>query len=242
MPHTKTVLITGANKGIGYETARQLGAQGFTVLLGARDEERGKEAAARLTEEGLKACPLILDVTNQATIDAAAQVIAEEFGSLDVLINNAGAAFEGGVSPSQLELSDLKKTFETNFFGLFAVTKALLPLLIKAPAGRVVNVSSGLGSLSLMSDLSAEFANANILAYPSSKTAVNSLTLMFAKEFRHSPLKFNAADPGYTSTDLTGNRGYRKASQAAQVIVHLATLPEEGPTGGFFNENGPVPW
>jgi NAD(P)-dependent dehydrogenase (short-subunit alcohol dehydrogenase family) len=240
MSHTKTVLITGANKGIGYAAARQLGALGYTVLLGARSEARGKEAAEKLVSEGFDARHIVLDVTDQGTIDAAFKQIADEFGSLDVLVNNAGASFEAFVSPSQLELSDLKSTYETNFFGVFAVTKAFLPLLTQAPAGRIVNVSSGLGSLTFMSDTAA--ANFNFLAYPSSKTAVNALTIMFAKEFRNTPLKINAADPGFTSTDLTGNQGHRSAEQAAQIITHLATLPEDGPTGGFFNENGVVQW
>ncbi|MFF2910631.1 SDR family oxidoreductase [Paenibacillus sp. NPDC057934] len=242
MSHTKTVLITGANKGIGYAAARQLGALGYTVLLGARSEARGKEAAAKLVSEGYDARHIVIDVTDQGTIDAASKQIADEFGSLDVLVNNAGASFEAFASPSQLELSDLKATYETNFFGVFAVTKAFLPLLTEAPAGRIVNVSSGLGSLTFMSDTAAEYANFNFLAYPSSKTAVNALTIMFAKEFRNTPLKINAADPGYTSTDLTGNQGHRSAEQAAKIITHLATLPEDGPTGGFFNENGVVLW
>lgn len=242
MHHVKTVLITGANKGIGYETARQLGAMGFTILLGTRNEEKGKEAAAGLVNEGVNAHYILLDVTNQHTIEAAFKNIEEEFGSLDVLINNAGVSLERGISPSQLELSALKETFETNFFGMFAVTRAMLPLLKKSPCGRIVNLSSGLGSLILNSDPESEFARFNLLAYSSSKTAVNALTVMLAKEFKNTSLKINSADPGYTATDLNRHSGYRSVEQAAGIVVRLATLPEDGPTGGFFDENGEVPW
>ncbi|MBB6632920.1 SDR family oxidoreductase [Cohnella thailandensis] len=242
MHHAKNVLITGANKGIGYETARQLGAMGFMILLGTRNEEKGKEAVAALVNEGVNARFILLDVTNQDTIEAATRQIEQEFGSLDVLINNAGVSLERGASPSQLELAVLKETFETNFFGMFAVTKAMLSLLTKSPSGRIVNLSSGLGSLAINSDPKSEFARFNLLAYNSSKTAVNALTVMFAKEFKNSPLKINAADPGYTATDLNRQTGYRSVEQAAGIVVRLATLPEEGPTGGFFDENGEVPW
>jgi NAD(P)-dependent dehydrogenase (short-subunit alcohol dehydrogenase family) len=242
MNHTKTVLITGANKGIGYETAKQLGAMGFVILLGSRNEEKGREAAAALVNEGANAHFVMLNVTDQGTIDAAVRQIEQQFGSLDVLINNAGVSFDKGASPSHLELNDLKQTFETNFFGMFAVTIAMLPLLKKAPSGRIVNLSSGLGSLTLNSDPESEFARVNPLAYNSSKTAVNALTVMLAKEFKNSPFKINAADPGFTSTDLNGHTGYRTVEQGAAIVVRLATLPENGPTGGFFDENGEVPW
>lgn len=242
MHHAKNVLITGANKGIGYETARQLGAMGFMILLGTRNEEKGKEAVAALLNEGVNARCILLDVTNQDSIEAATKQIEQEFRSLDVLINNAGVSLERGASPSQLELDVLKETFETNFFGMFAVTKAMLSLLTKSPSGRIVNLSSGLGSLAINSDPKSEFARFNLLAYNSSKTAVNALTIILAKEFKNSPLKINAADPGYTATDLNRHTGYRSVEQAAGIVVRLATLPEEGPTGGFFDENGEVPW
>jgi NAD(P)-dependent dehydrogenase (short-subunit alcohol dehydrogenase family) len=242
MSHEKIVLITGANKGIGYETARQLGAMDFTILLGARDEARGSKAAADLVNQGIHARFIPLDVTQQDTIQAAARQIEQEYGLLDVLINNVGVSLDRGASPSQLELSDLKATFETNFFGMFAVTKALLPLLKKSSCARIVNLSSGLGSLTQNSDPQSEFAQINLLAYNSSKTAVNALTIMFAKELKNSSVKINSADPGYTATDLNGHRGYRSVQQAAKIVVHLATLQEDGPTGGFFDENGEVPW
>ncbi|MED5018508.1 SDR family oxidoreductase [Paenibacillus chibensis] len=242
MEPANTVLITGANKGIGFETARQLGVMGFTILLGTRNGEKGREASASLIKEGVNARHIPLDVTNQQTLDAAFKDIEEEFGSLDVLINNAGISKDGGVSPSQLEMSALKETFETNFFGMFAVTRTLLPLLRERPNGRIVNLSSGLGSLTINSDPNSEWSRFNLLAYNSSKTAVNALTVMLAKEFKNTSLKINAADPGYTATDLNRHTGSRSVQQAAEIVVRLATLPEDGPTGGFFDKNGEVPW
>lgn len=242
MSHTPTVLITGANKGIGYETARQLGDQGLHILLGSRHEERGRKAAEVLLAEGVRTEWIELDVTRQNTIDAAAAHIERQFGALDILINNAGVTFEKGTPPSRTELDDLRRTFDTNFFGMFAVTKAMLPLLRKSTAGRIVNLSSGLGSLAWNSDPETEFYRFNLLAYNSSKTAVNALTVMLAKEFKDSPIKINAADPGYTSTDLNHHTGYRTVEQAAAVVTRLAMLGPDGPTGGYFDENGEVPW
>ena len=242
MNNTKTILITGANKGIGFESARQLGALGYVILVGSRNEERGQEATARLLNEEISAHFILLDVTNQNTMEAAARQIEQEFGSLDVLINNVGISLDKGASPSELELDVLKETFESNFFGMFAVTKVMLPLLKKSPCGRIVNLSSGLGSLTLNSNPESEFYHYNVFAYQSSKTAVNALTVMLAKEFKNTSIKINAADPGFTSTDLNGHRGYRSVQQAANIVVRLATLDENGPTGGFFDENGEVPW
>lgn len=233
-------MITGGNKGIGYETARQLGALGFTVVLGTRNVEKGRKAAEGLINVGVNAHHILLDVSDQNTINGAFKYI--EDGSLDILINNAGISNDRGVSPSQLELSVLKEAFDTNFFGMFAVTKTMLPLLIKWPNGRIVNLSSGLGSLTINSDPDTEWARFNLLAYNSSKTAVNALTVMLAKEFKDSTLKINAADPGYTATDLNRHTGIRSVQQAAQIVVRLATLAEDGPTGGFFDDNSEIPW
>ncbi len=169
-------------------------------------------------------------------------MIRERFGKLDVLINNAGISIDAGARPSQLGIEVLRKTFETNVFGAFAVLQALLPLLRKAEAGRVVNVSSGLGSLTLNSDPNYEFARVKPLAYNSSKTTLNALTVLFAHEPKDTSIKVNSADPGFTATDLNNHRGTRSVEQAARIIVRLATLPASGPTGGFFDENGPVPW
>jgi len=241
MSTNKVALVTGANKGIGLEIARRLGRLGFTVLIGARDEGRGRAAAEQLRAEGLDAIPVRLDVTDQATIDAAARRIEAEFGKLDVLVNNA-AVFLDRAPPSQLDMATLRQTFDTNFFGVFAVTKALLPLLRKSGAGRVVNMSSGLASLAQNSDPNWGFAQFKVLAYNSSKTALNALTVQFAAELRDTPIKVNAADPGYTATDMNNHQGTRTVEQGATAAVRLATLPADGPTGGYFDENGPVPW
>jgi NAD(P)-dependent dehydrogenase (short-subunit alcohol dehydrogenase family) len=237
----KIALITGANKGIGLEIARQLGTQGITVLLGVRDEKRGHEAAETLQAEHIDAHVVQLDVTNQNTIDTAATYIDSEFGKLDILVNNAGIAIDT-VPPSQLDIEDLRRTYDTNVFGVFAVTKAMLPLLRKSDAGRIVNMSSGLGSLAQNSDPNYEYAQIKILAYNSSKTALNAMTIQFAHELKDTPIKVNSADPGYVATDINDYRGTRTVQQGATAAVRLATLPADGPTGGYFDENGIVPW
>ena len=240
----KIALITGANKGIGYEVARQLGKRGMTVLVGARNETLGREAAEKLKAENVDARFVRLDVTDQTTIEHAASETEREFGRLDVLVNNAGIAdmSEATTTPSQLEIGVLRRIFETNFFGAFAVTKAMLPLVRKSAAGRIVNVSSGLGSLAQNSDPGWEFAGLNVLAYCASKTALNQMTVQFAKELRDTAIKVNSADPGYTATDLNNQGGTRTVEQGATVIVHLATLPDDGASGGFYDENGTVAW
>ena len=237
----KVALITGANKGIGLEIARQLGVQGITVLLGVRDENRGREAAEKLQADRIDARSVQLDVTQQDTIDTAANYIESEFGKLDILVNNAGIAIDNA-PPSQLDIELLRHTYDTNVFGVFAVTKAMLPLLRKSNAGRIVNMSSGLGSLTQNSDPNYEYAQAKYLAYNSSKTALNAMTIQFAHELKDTPIKVNAADPGYVATDINEHRGPRTVEQGATAPVHLATLPDDGPTGGYFDENGIVPW
>ena len=238
---TGIALITGANKGIGLEIARQLGTQGITVLIGARDEKRGSVAAEKLQAENIDAHAVQLDVTNQQSIDAAAKHIESKFGKLDILVNNAGI-FIDNAPPSQLDIEVLRRTYETNFFGVFAVTKAMLPLLRKSQQGRIVNISSGLGSLTQNSDPNYEFASVKMLAYNSSKTALNALTVQFAYELKDTPIKVNSADPGYVATDLNNNTGPRTVQQGASTPVRLATLPADGPTGSFFDDNGVVPW
>ncbi len=241
MAEKKIALITGANKGIGKEIARQLGAQGMTVLIGARDLGRGEEAAAELTAGGADAHAVRLDVTDAASIEAAAHQIEANHGRLDVLVNNAGIALDGGPA-SALDMDTLRRTYETNVFGVFAVTKAFLPLLKKSEAGRIVNHSSGLGSLTQNSDPNGQYAGVKPLAYNSSKAALNMMTVIFAAELQDTPIKVNAADPGYTATDLNQNSGPRTVEQGATAAVRLATLPADGPTGGYFDEDGIVPW
>ncbi len=237
----RVALITGANKGIGLEIARQLGRQGITVLLGAREKARGQESAEKLGAEGIDARSIPLDVTRQESIDRAARRIEEEFGRLDILVNNAGV-FIDDAPPSGLDMDALRRTFEINFFGPVVVTKAMLLLLRKSPAGRIVNMSSGLGSLTQTSDPRWEFSHLNLLAYNSSKTALNAATVQFAQELRDTSIKVNSADPGYTATDMNHYRGTRSVEQGARAAVRLATLPEDGPTGGFFDEEGALPW
>ena len=245
MPQVKQVaLITGANKGIGFEVARQLGQRGIIILVGARNDERGQDAARTLQAEGIDARGVQLDVTDQASIDAAAAAIDADYGKLDILVNNAGISVrEQGTPPSALDLGDLRRTYETNFFGAFAVTKAMLPLLRRAEAGRIVNQSSNMGSLTYASDPDSVYSEMPpLLAYCSSKTAMNALTVFFARELLDTPIKINAVNPGYCATDLNGHSGYLTAAQGAEAAVRYATIGADGPTGGFFEADGMVPW
>ena len=237
----KIALVTGANKGIGREIAKQLGNLGMTVLLGARDKDRGRAAEEQLKTEGINARFVELDVTNQKTIDAAARGIEGEFGRLDVLVNNAGVYIDNA-PPSGVDMDRIRATYDINFFGVIAVTQAMLPLIRKSEAGRIVNMSSGLGSIAMNADPNSPFAAFNVLAYNSSKSALNAATVLFANELRDTPIKVNAADPGYVATDLNNNSGPRTVEQGAAEPVRLATLPPDGSTAGYFNDDGPVPW
>lgn len=234
-------LISGANKGIGYEIARGLGAKRIKVLVGARDEARGQAAVDKLKAEGADARFIQLDVTDPGTIQRAAERIENEFGRLDILINNAGVA-EWGFQPSSVDLAKVREVYETNFFGPVALIQAMLPLLRKSKHGRIVNVSSSLGSLTLSSDLNSPFADFLALGYNTSKSALNSMTIQFAKELKNTPIKVNAICPGYCATDINGNSGPRSAAQGAVAAIQYATIGEDGPTGGYFNEDGRVPW
>jgi NAD(P)-dependent dehydrogenase (short-subunit alcohol dehydrogenase family) len=242
--HGRTIaLVTGANKGIGYQVVEQLAALGMTVLLAARDRQRREEAASALRSAGADVHPVALDVTDAATVAAAARHIDERFGRLDVLVNNAGITGGRSQAPSTADLDMVREVFDTNVFGVMRVTNAMLALLKRSSAPRIVNVSSGVGSLAAMSDpdgpLTALPASA---AYVPSKTLLNSLTVQYAKELRKDGILVNAADPGYCATDLNNHTGYRTAAQGAAIAVRLATFGPDGPTGGFFNDDGPVPW
>jgi NAD(P)-dependent dehydrogenase (short-subunit alcohol dehydrogenase family) len=235
MTITPLALITGANKGIGYEVARQLGTRGMTVFAGARDADRGAAAERTLRDVGVDAHHVPLDVSDQETIDRAAQRIEAEYGRLDVLVNNA--AITGGPEsglPSQTPLSILRQVYETNVFGVVALTNAVLPLLRQAPAARIVNVSSEVGSIQSTLDRDGPLWRMTSIPYVSSKTALNMVTAQYAKELWDTPIKVNAANPGYCATDLNNHSGFRTAEQGAEVIVYLATLPEDGPTGTFY--------
>jgi len=241
MSKQRVAVVTGANKGIGLEIARQLARNGIRVYLGARDEARGREAAEKLRAEGLHVAPLRLDVTNERSVADVVQQIEREAGRLDILVNNAGIAIDDG-PPSRVSLDVIRRTYETNVFGLVRVTQASLPLLRRSDAGRIVNLSSGLGSLTQNSDPRWQYAGVKFLAYNSSKTAVNAVTVQFAWELRDTPIKVNAADPGYVATDLNRHQGIRSVEQGAATPVRLALLPADGPTGGYFNDDGVIPW
>ena len=242
MTRRKTALVTGANKGIGREIARRLAALDCTVWLGCREPGRGEEAAAALRGQGGDVRLLPLDVADSANVARAAATLAGETDRLDILVNNAGVARDAGAAPSALAIAAMQATYEVNVFGPVRVTQALLPLLRAAPAARIVMVSGGLGSLALISDANHPFYPFNMLAYNSSKSALNAVAVAFAKELRDSPIKVNAADPGYTATDLNRHRGTRSIAQGAEIAVRLALLPDDGPTGGFFNDEGRQPW
>jgi NAD(P)-dependent dehydrogenase (short-subunit alcohol dehydrogenase family) len=240
----KVALISGANKGIGLETARQLGKQGITVLLGARDLARGEAAAEQLKKEGVDVRAVKFDVVNAADIKAAADLVEKEFGKLDILINNAGVMFEpiGGNNSSTVSEKVLRDTFETNFFSSVAVTNAFLPLLKKSDAGRIVNVSSILGSLSLHATEGSPIYEAKALAYDSSKAALNSYTVHLAHELKGTGIKVNSAHPGWVKTDLGTDAAPMDVVDGAKTEVELATLGPDGPTGGFFHMGETITW
>ena len=241
-PPQKIALITGANKGIGLEIARQLAENGVHVLIGARDAARGESAAQQLRDAGHFAQYLEIDVTDQATVDHAATCIDREFGRLDILVNNAAIAIDW-MPPSQVDVEALHKTWDTNVYGVFRVTKAMLPLLRKSPSGRIVNMSSSLASLTYNAAADGRFGDLNmLLAYCASKSAVNAMALRFAVELKGTAVKINCADPGYVATDMNQHQGTRTVAQGAATPVRLALLPDDGPTGGFFNDEGVIPW
>jgi len=239
----RIALITGANKGIGFEIARGLGQLGATVLIGARRADAGEAAAATLHGEGLDARFVPIDVTDAASIAAAAARIGREHGRLDILINNAAVSLNKGVPPSETDIALLRETYETNVFGLIAVTQAMLPLLKAAPAARIVNMSSGLGSLALTLTLgpTAPYVFNRLMAYTTSKTAVNAVTVQFAVELAETGIKINAASPVLSATELSGGRGSPPA-EAAGIAIRLALIGPEGPTGGLYGDEGQVPW
>ena len=229
-----TTLITGANKGLGFQAARRLIAAGHTVYLGARDEQRGKQAASELGGR-----LVLIDVTSDDSVGAAAALIHEEVGHLDVLVNNAGIS-GGRKRPGDVTAADMRAVYDTNVFGVVRVMHAFLPLLQASSAPIVVNVSSGMGSLAVTTDPGRFESTLVGLAYPSSKTALNMLTSQYAKAFP--AIKINAVDPGYTATDLNGHRGTQTVEQGAEIIVRMATIAADGPTGGYFDATGSVPW
>ena len=253
-----TALVTGGNKGIGKATARLLAEQGYKVWIGARDLAQGEQAASELRDQGLQAAAVQLDVPDRASLQAAADTIGAETDSLDALVNNAGVSNEStptfGVTvlPSELSEEKLRELYAVNFFGPVFVTQAFLPLIRKSPAGRIVNVSSDLGSFAMSTSETSPTRRINTLGYRSSKAALNMVTVQFANELRDTPIKVNSGNPGLTATDLlakgneerfAGRPGFKTPDEGARVIVKLATLPDDGPTGGFFDHTQDVlPW
>jgi NAD(P)-dependent dehydrogenase (short-subunit alcohol dehydrogenase family) len=241
-PTKKIALVTGANKGIGRAIAAHLAKTGMTVLLGARNAAAGEEAAAQLRKENLEVHFLHLDLVQPTTIEAAAASIASRFQRLDVLVNNAAIVDPADGPPGTANLNSVKRILDTNFHGTLAVTQAMLPLLRKAQQARIVNLSSGLGSLQMNSDPDWGFANFKLIGYCASKAALNMLTVQLAHELRDTGIKVNAVSPGFVDTDMNQHQGTLTVDEGAAEPVRLALLPAEGPTGGFFGDGGRYPW
>jgi NAD(P)-dependent dehydrogenase (short-subunit alcohol dehydrogenase family) len=246
MADIRTALVTGGNRGLGYEICRQLGERGHIVFLGSRDLARGEAAADRLREAGIDARALRLDATDEASIAAAVATVASQVPALDVLVNNGGTFVEAwGTMPSALTLAELRETFETNFFGAFQVLREFVPLIRKSRAARIVNISSDMGSLGNINNPESIVYAVMGPAYQSSKVAINALTTLFAKEFKDTNIKVNSASPGWCRTDMGGDAAPLSPAEGADTIVWLATLPDDGPSGQFFSatrKRGAMEW
>jgi len=238
----RIALVTGANKGIGHEVARELARRGLFVLLGARDAALGEAAAAALHSQGLAVCFIEIDLNRPATLSAAAERIGAESGRLDVLVNNAGTSDARDGAPSSADVDAVRRIFDTNFFGALAVTQAMLPLLRRSSAGRIVNVSSELGSLAMNADPQWKYAAYKFLGYSASKAALNMLTVQLAAELRARGIKVNAVNPGFTATDLNHHRGTQTLTEGAAAAFQYALIDNDGPSGGFFSADGPLAW
>lgn len=232
-------LITGANRGLGHETARQLAGRGWTILLGARDPDKGRVAAEKLAADGADVRPVTIDVTDDDSVAAAVEQVASWTDHLDVLVNNAGI-IGSTTPPLETGPEDFLACFGVNLLGPVRVTRAFLPLLAKAELPRVVMVSSGMGSFGITTDPDRLESGFVSLVYPSSKAALNMVTTMYAKALPD--WKVNAVDPGYTATDLNGHSGQKTVEEGARIIVEMAAIGPDGPTGGFFDDTGRVPW
>ena len=241
MSEQTIVLVTGANKGIGYEIAAGLGALGWSVGVGARDEQRREAAVEQLRAAGADAFGVPLDVTDDASVAAAAGLIEDRTGRLDVLVNNAGVTGGMPQTHSAVNPATVRAAVETNVIGVIRVTNAVLPLLRRSASPRIVNMSSSVGSLTLQTAPGTEMGPISA-AYVASKTFLNAVTVQYVKELRDTNILINAACPGFTATDLNGFRGVRTPEQGAAIAIRLATLPDDGPTGGFFDDAGVVPW
>jgi NAD(P)-dependent dehydrogenase (short-subunit alcohol dehydrogenase family) len=243
MHDAKVALVTGANKGIGFEIARQLAGRGFTVVLAGRDAGRVEAAAEALRGEGLDVAGQVLDVADPASAEAAAARIEETYGRLDVLVNNAGVFFEfaARTRPTKLDLDTFRRTYEANVFGAFTVTQAMLPLLKRSAPARIINQSSTLGSLAKGVDPKSPYFGVNHLAYNSSKSALNAMTIAFSKELARDRIAVNSVCPGWVQTDMGTKAAPRSVEQGAAIAVKLATM-DDPPTGQFLDDQGPIPW
>jgi NAD(P)-dependent dehydrogenase (short-subunit alcohol dehydrogenase family) len=239
---SKIALVTGANKGIGFEVARQLAGRGCTVLLAARNPALGEAAAAKLAVEGSDVRYLHIDLIDLPTITVAAETIATNYGRLDILVNNAGMAAASDGSATSATLDAIEQVLRVNFIGSVAVTQAMLPLLRKSPSARIVNVSSGLGSVNKNTDPAFAVAASSYFGYCASKAALNMFTVHLAHQLRDTPIKVNSSAPGYTATDLNFHRGTQTVPEGAAETIRLALLPDDGPTGSFSETAGVVPW
>ncbi|MGB6193151.1 MAG: SDR family oxidoreductase [Terracidiphilus sp.] len=244
----KIAFITGGNRGLGFQTALDLKDKNTKVVIGSRDLEEGRKAAEKLRAAGVDADVIKFDITNAADHKAAYDYFNAKYGRLDILVNNAGVA--GGSFPgtgpehsaADVPLETLERVFETNFFAQVALTKALLPLIRKSSAGRIVNLSSILGSLSLQADPKSPIYDAKSFAYDASKTALNAFTVHLAYDLRNTNIKVNSAHPGWVKTDMGGEQAPMEISEGGKTSVALATLPDDGPTGGYFHMGKPLPW
>ncbi|AXK31656.1 SDR family NAD(P)-dependent oxidoreductase [Streptomyces armeniacus] len=245
MSETKTALVTGANKGIGYEIATGLGALGYRVGVGARDGARREAAVEKLRAAGADAFGVPLDVTGDRSVTAAAELVERRSGRLDVLVNNAGVSGETGPGwaqdPTTLDLDVVRAVVETNVIGVIRVTNAMLPLLRRSASPRIVNVSSSVASLTRQSDPDTEVGPV-MAAYAPSKSFLNAVTVQYARQLAGTGILVNAACPGLVATDFTGFQGPRTPEQGAATALRLATLPDDGPTGSFFEDGGAIPW
>jgi NAD(P)-dependent dehydrogenase (short-subunit alcohol dehydrogenase family) len=241
----KVAFISGANRGIGFETAKRLGEAGITVVIGVRDIAKGDTAVKQLQGLGIKAEAIHYDAAQPGSENAVFEHLASRYGKLDILVNNAGILKEqlvGGNNSSFVEQEVLKETFQTNLFSVIALTQKLLPLLRKAKAGRIVNLSSILASLTLHSMPDSPIDPAKGFAYNASKTELNAYTIHLAHELKDTPIKVNSAHPGWVKTELGGANAPMEVADSGKTSVRLATLDASGPSGGFFHESETLPW
>jgi NAD(P)-dependent dehydrogenase (short-subunit alcohol dehydrogenase family) len=242
MTTKKQALVTGANKGIGLAISKGLAEAGVSVWMAARDTTRGAQAVERLRDDGLDVRLLEMDVTDDASVLRASAILASEIDSLDVLINNAGIILDAATPPSLAVMADMKAVFEVNVFGPVRVTQAVLPLLKASGDARVVMMSSGLGSLTLINDPTSIYSSVNMIGYSASKVALNAVAVCFARELEALGIKVNAVEPGHVRTDLNANTGFLTPEEGAATAIRMALIGPEGPTGGFFGSHGRQPW